>query len=156
MKEALSCITLGTYVIGVRDEDTENLMTAAWLTQVSSNPPCIAVAVSRKHLTADMIEQSGRFTVSVLADGQYGEAYRCGTVSGREKDKTAEENVLHDAWGIPMMDGAAAHLSCRMKNIIRVTDHVLFIGEVTAADATDKKCMIYDMGKVMSLGKGKA
>ncbi|MBC5660281.1 flavin reductase family protein [Anaerosacchariphilus sp. NSJ-68] len=155
IRDAMSHITHGTYVIGTKTREKENLMTAAWLSQVSSRPACIAVAVSEKHLTAEMIEKTGSFTVSVLSEEQYGEAYRCGTISGREADKTAGELVEHDEKGNPFLKDAAAYLSCKLLDTVKVTDHILFIGEVTEGNGTPKKDMVYCMEEILTKGKGK-
>ena len=66
VQKAMNGITHGVYVIGVHTQEKDNLMTAAWLCQISSSPAMLAVAVSKGHLTAELIEKAGCFTVSVL------------------------------------------------------------------------------------------
>ena len=94
IKNAMSAITHGVYVLGVHTPEKDNLMTAAWSCQVSSNPPTLVVAVSSKHLTAQLIPQAGGFAVSVLSDEQKETALRNGRVSGRERDKLADRADL--------------------------------------------------------------
>ena len=59
IKNAMSAITHGVYVLGVHTPEKDNLMTAAWLCQVSGAPPTLAVAVSSKHLTTQLISHAG-------------------------------------------------------------------------------------------------
>ena len=42
--KAMNTITHGVYVLGVHTEEKDDLMTAAWLCQVSSSPAVLAVA----------------------------------------------------------------------------------------------------------------
>ena len=82
IKNAMSAITHGVYVLGVHTPEKDNLMTAAWLCQVSSAPPTLAVAVSSKHLTTQLISQAGGFAVSVLSEEQRETALRNGSLAG--------------------------------------------------------------------------
>lgn len=71
-KDYMNAITQGVYVIGAKNGEKKNLMTAAWLTQISSRPNQILVAVSAGHYTAEMLQNNAHFTISVLAKGQGG------------------------------------------------------------------------------------
>ncbi|MGI6093891.1 MAG: flavin reductase family protein [Lachnospiraceae bacterium] len=150
IKKAMSHMTQGTYVIGTKKGKTENLMTAAWLSQVSSNPPSLVVAVGKTHLTAEYIAQTKKFTVSMLAEEQKGVARRCGTVSGRDADKVSREQISHDSAGLPLIQGAAAHVSCILTKSIDIGDHILFVGEVVEGVAFGKTNMIYNMETIMN------
>ena len=89
-KDYMNAITQGVYVIGAKNGEKKNLMTAAWLTQISSRPNQILVAVSAGHYTAEMLQNNAHFTISVLAKGQEEVAKACGFVSGRNAEKTAQ------------------------------------------------------------------
>lgn len=143
---AMNTLTHGVYVLGVHTPEQDNLMTAAWLCQVSGSPAMLAVAVSSGHLTADLIQQTGAFTVSVLDDNQKAIALKCGTVSGRKADKTALVDVDHTGSGIPVIRGAAAQLECRVVDVNTATgNHTIFIAQVTdaAADSAGKTPLVY-------------
>src|SRR5579883_1157077 len=57
----------GLYVVGSRSGDRWNLMTCSWVMQVATSPKLVAVAIERPALTLRLVEESGWFTVSVLA-----------------------------------------------------------------------------------------
>lgn len=143
MKAAMNKLTHGVYILGVHTPEKDNLMTAAWLCQVSSSPAIIAVAVSSGHLTAELIKKAGRFTVSVLGSHQKKAALACGMVSGRKEDKTLLVDTVFTADGIPMVAGAAAHLECKVIDINTATNHTLFIAEVKNADYTSDEVLLY-------------
>ncbi len=143
VSNAMNTITHGVYVLGVRTEEKENLMTAAWLCQISSAPPMLMVAVSEPHLTASMIRQAGKFTVSVLKSSQKAEALACGTVSGRKADKTSLVEAEYTESGIPMVKGAAAQMECKVLDVNDKTNHLMFIAEVTEASYSSDDVLLY-------------
>ena len=70
----MDAIPQGVFILGTRMGDSYNLMTAAFVTQVSFNPCSVAVSVANNHYTAELIAQQGQFSLSVLAEGQEAEA----------------------------------------------------------------------------------
>lgn len=141
--KAVSTITHGVYVLGVHTEEKDNLMTAAWLCQVSSSPAVLAVAVSAGHLTAELIPKAGRFTVSVLGSGQREAALACGRVSGRTADKTKKVNTEYTENGIPMIAGAAARMECRVLEVNKAADHLVILAEIERAEYTSDHVLLY-------------
>lgn len=143
INEAMDALTHGVYVLGVHTPQKDNLMTAAWLCQVSGRPPMIAAAVSASHLTAELIKQAGSFTVSVLRPEQKTLAVLNGTVTGRKKDKLAETCTHMGALGHPVVDEAAAILECRVTDTVQASDHVVFIAEVVSGERFSGEPLIY-------------
>lgn len=143
IKDAMNTLTHGVYVLGVHTPEQDNLMTAAWLCQVSGSPAMLAAAVSAGHLTADLIERAGTFTVSVLGENQREEALACGRVSGRKADKTKLVETDYTESGIPVVKGACAHLECRVADVNRATNHTLFIAEVIDASCVSDQTLLY-------------
>lgn len=145
MKELLHCmdaIPQGVYLVGTKKGEGYNLMTAAFVTQVSFNPASLAVSVAKPHYTAELIQAQGEFTLSILAEDQYQAAKDCGFQSGRKADK-ASRVAYHLEDGLPVLDGAAAWLRCKLRETVDFEDHHLFLAEITAGERTDKPPMIY-------------
>lgn len=144
VEQVIDKITHGIYVIGVNDGAKKNLMTAAWMMQISSRPAEIIAAVSKNHLTAELLSRAKVFSVSVLAKGQEEVARACGLASGRDTDKTAiaQAGVVN---GIPCIKDCAAVFICSLKDEIPYGNHTLFIGEVVEGKAvSDKETLLYD------------
>ena len=115
MKEILKCmdkIPQGVFLVGAKKGEGYNLMTAAFVTQVSFNPASIAVSVANNHYTAELIREQERFSLSVLAEGQEAAAKACGFESGRKTDKSKRVQTHLMAPGLPVLDGAAAAMVC--------------------------------------------
>ena len=56
----MDAIPQGVFILGTRMGDSYNLMTAAFVTQVSFNPCSVAVSVANNHYTAELIAQQLR------------------------------------------------------------------------------------------------
>ena len=143
IQDAMNTITHGVYVIGTHLPEINNLMTAAWLTQVSTQPQMIMVAISDSHLTTEIIKITGEFVISVLGENQKNEAMACGTVSGREVDKTSLINTKYTEDGYPLVENASAYLRCKVLDAIHVTSHVVFSAVVVEAEYMKDSVMLY-------------
>lgn len=143
----MNAITQGVYVIGSKLGDKKNLMTAAWLTQISSRPNQILVVVASSHYTAEILQKEPLFSISVLAKGQEEEAVACGRISGRKTDKTKQEFCGEDADGLPYIKDAAAYLCCEVKAVFQAGDHHLFAAEVLSGETCGREPMRYDADK---------
>ncbi len=143
IKNAMSAITHGVYVLGVHTPEKDNLMTAAWLCQVSSAPPTLAVAVSSKHLTTQLISQAGGFAVSVLSEEQRETALRNGRISGRDCDKLLDTPTVPGETGHPLVAKALAYLECELTDSLAAGDHVVFLGQVVRGERYPGEPLLY-------------
>lgn len=108
-------------------------MTLTSFTSASLEPPLVVACLDRLAQTRDAIEESGKFTASVLSDRQEFLAERFAgraplvDPSWREVPHRLGEN------GLPILDGAVAWFECRLQHMVRAGDHDLAVGLVTAA-----------------------
>ncbi|WP_455630871.1 flavin reductase family protein [Megamonas sp.] len=144
----MNLITHGVYVIGVTNETTTNLMTAAWAMQISSRPVSIIVAVGKTHFTAELLNRQKNFVLNVLTSNQTDIAKKCGTVSGREVDKSKDINlVLSSNLKQPIIKDCAGWLECNIINSIEYTDHILYIAECINGEVNTTDTLLYDLKK---------
>ena len=143
-RRVLWSLPTGLYVIGSRAGDRRNLMTCSWVMQVATTPKLVAVAVEQSSVTLGLIEESGRFSVSVLVrsdralirkfakpvdDVDLDEAGRAVSMQGVP--------VTEDADGVPRLAAALAWMSCEVRETVGGgsaddgPSHVLVISEVT-------------------------
>lgn len=105
---------------------------------VSVSPPVLQVALRPDSRTAQMIERTSAFTVSLLEAGQVDLAHRAGRRSNAA-DKMADVGIepesAADRSGPPGVAGAAAVLWCSVTGVTAVGDHVVIFGEVRASRA---------------------
>jgi len=87
IQSSLRYLTHGVYVLATRRGRETSGMTAAWVTQVSEKPPCLAISVREDRYTHDHILQSTTFALSVLREDQVNVATHFGDASGEYADK---------------------------------------------------------------------
>jgi flavin reductase (DIM6/NTAB) family NADH-FMN oxidoreductase RutF len=146
IEEVLDLLTYGVYIIGVKYGTKINGMTAAWVTQVSVQPPMISVAVGKSHYTSELIPKAKSFSVNILSPEQMELARKCGFSSGRDQDKLQEEEISYPATGSPILSNCVAYLDCKLSHQIEVGDHILFIETVIKANSKNQPVLIYRSG----------
>jgi len=143
IKKVLDLLTHGVYIIGVKYQSKLNGMTAAWVNQVSSQPPMVSVAIGKSHYTSELIPKAKSFSVNILSPIQIELARKCGFVSGRDQDKLQEEEVTYQTTGAPIFSNCTGYLDCELSHQIEVGDHILFIGTVVKANSKNQPALIY-------------
>lgn len=129
-KKVLRRIVHGVYVMGVRDEAKLNAFTATWVTQVSFEPPLVAVAVRKDSLSYRMLEKSRVFVLNFLGAGQKALAQHFLKPAHLGSDKLAGVPHRAGVTGAPILEEAAAYAECRVKEIHAAGDHSIVVGEV--------------------------
>jgi len=123
-------LTLGVYVIGVADAERRNAFTAAWVTQVSFDPPLLAVSINPVNASYAILRSGRSFVVNVLERGQLELARRFGTRSGRDDDKLSGIAWSPGRHGAPILEQAVAYFDCEVGDVLRCGDHDLVVGRV--------------------------
>ncbi len=142
-KAALGSWAAGVTVVTTSHEGAVYGITVSSFSSVSLDPLLVLVCLADSNRLPRMIEQSGRFAVSILAAGQDGISAQFAT-SGREPAPSlgVESLVLHT--GAPVIDGCIAALDCELERAVTGGDHTIMIGRVVAATAdSSKRPLIY-------------
>lgn len=130
MKRALGRLVKGVQVVAATHDGTTRAFTSHWVSQVAFEEPIVMASVSPKHDTWPLIEQSGRFTVSLLAGDQITEGQYF-SYPGRRFRQMAPE-LLGEVDGHPVVPGSIAWFSCSVFQIVPMADHRLAFGRVDA------------------------
>jgi flavin reductase (DIM6/NTAB) family NADH-FMN oxidoreductase RutF len=129
----LRLFTYGLYVVGVNDGEDANVFTANWLTQVSFDPPLLALSVENDCRSRGIIDRGGCFAVSVLESGQRSIASELGRSSKSEPDKLSKARHEWAANGCPVLPDALGYLGCEVQSSTPAGDSVLYVARVTEA-----------------------
>lgn len=133
-KQVLRLFTYGLYAITARDGDTVSAMTANWITQVSFEPPLLALAVQNESHSRKVIEASGAFAVNIYETGQREAAGGLGRKFAKHPQKLDElESRPGPATGSPLLDLTLGWVECRVQSSTPAGDHTLFVAEVVEA-----------------------
>ena len=136
--QALKNLSYGVYVVSaISGEATDsdgtrrmNAMTVRMMTQVSTRPPRVALAIAKNRLTHDFICDSRQFAVSVLAQGQEMLAGHFGLRSGRNANKLLEVEYFTAQTGAPILRDCCAFFECRLEAAHDMGNCTLFVGEL--------------------------
>jgi len=133
--EALRKLEYGVYIVTMGNGNEGNAFTASWVTQVSSEPPMLALAVHNKHQSSRLIDRHGCFVVNLIAENhiEIAKAYYGPAESGYQKLKEADLGKS-PATGCPLIAGALGWLDCKVVSKVAAGNHTVFIGEVKAAE----------------------
>lgn len=127
---ALGLISYGMYVIGSKNGDELNGMTANWLTQVSFNPRMVALAVENDARTLRNIKADRVFSVNVVRSDGLHLIEKFVQPQERVGNKLGGVEFFTATTGAPILREALAWFECRVVNLVETGDHTLVIGEV--------------------------
>ncbi len=132
--EALNNLTHGVYVLATRRGRETSTMTAAWVSQASGRPPCIAVSISNDRYTHDLVLESATFALSVLRDDQVDVATHFSDTSTEYQDKLRGVPYGLTPGGSPHLLDCIAYIDCKVLDTVRAGDHTIVVGEITAGE----------------------
>ena len=133
LRDVMARLPAGVVVVSARFDGGFRGMTASSLVSVSLEPPLVLVALESEATTLAAVLASGAFNVSLLSRHQ---EFLADQLAGRAPavDPSWRQVPHHlGANGLPLIDGCAAWIECRLSDSRVAGDHHLCIGEVTAA-----------------------
>lgn len=125
-----------TVLASCQDGERRSIITLAWVTPVSIDPPMLAIAIAPGRYSHDLIARSREYVVNVPPSRLLKAVWHCGTKSGRDGDKfdgAGLTAIPARAVGAPLVKECFAHVECRVVKAPTAGDHTLFIGEAVAA-----------------------
>lgn len=132
-KAALRLFTYGLYAVGVSRGDEKNMFTANWLTQVSFDPPLVAISVENDSHSIGLLRDSGVFAVSVFSSDERDAAGALGKRWEHRPDKIDQIEYEVGVTGCPILRDALGSVECRVTGALPAGDSTLFLGEVIRA-----------------------
>lgn len=119
-----------------------NLITIAWAGVVNSKPPMISVSIRKSRLSHEIISATGEFTLNLIGKELCEKMDFCGVKSGREVDKFEALHLTpvkaEPLTIAPGVGEAPAFLSCKVRQVIELGSHDMFIAEVLETHVADR------------------
>jgi flavin reductase (DIM6/NTAB) family NADH-FMN oxidoreductase RutF len=152
-----------------KKSDKTNIIAIAWCGVICSEPPLIGISIRPSRYSHRLISQTGDFAINVPSKRILKQADHCGSVSGSETDKFRDCSftaVPSHSISSPMIKECPVNIECRLKEVIKLGSHDMFIGQVVAVHA-DKEVLgtdgnidyaralpfVYNQGEYWSLGE---
>lgn len=113
--------------------ERSNLVTVAWTGTICTNPPMCYISLRPERHSYDMIKERMEFTINLTTADMARATDWCGVRSGRDYDKwqmsglTPEPGVKVQA---PSVKESPLNIECRVKEIVSLGSHDLFIADV--------------------------
>jgi flavin reductase (DIM6/NTAB) family NADH-FMN oxidoreductase RutF len=145
LRQVMGRFATGVTVVTTAHRDTIHGMTANAFLSVSLRPPLVLVSLGRCRMS-EMLPRTGRYGVSVLASDQEELAAH---FAGQRVAATPPAFVWEKDF--PLLDGALAHVGCRVADVHTAGDHVLWIGEVEHLSHRDGEPLLFYTGRFGTL-----
>ncbi len=147
MGNAMYSLSYGLFVITANLDGRDNGCITNTVSQVTTDPNRILVAINKGNFTHDMIMDTKKFTVSVISEKADFDLFKhFGFQSGRDVDKFADFSHCKKSGNDTMIitKGTNAYISADVEQCIDLGSHTLFIARVTESDTlTDDKSATY-------------
>jgi Conserved protein/domain typically associated with flavoprotein oxygenases, DIM6/NTAB family len=150
--------------------DNYNVMTAAWVGTICSEPPMCYVSIRPSRLCHSIICETKEFVLNLTTEELAEATDWCGVRSGRDYNKFIEKNLTpieSTVVSAPSIAQSPLSIECKVEEIKSLGSHDMFIARVVNVNCDDKyidkatgefslekaKLMAYSHGKYYSMGK---
>ena len=117
-------------------EGKDNVFTVAWTGTVCTKPPMLSISVRPERLSYEYIKETLEFTVNLPTSKMTKAVDYCGVRPGRKIDKIKEMNFTMKEGtniNVPYIDECPISIECKVKSIIPLGTHDLFIADVVGS-----------------------
>jgi flavin reductase (DIM6/NTAB) family NADH-FMN oxidoreductase RutF len=152
-RAVMSQFVTGVTVVTISCADGPHGTTVNAFTSLSLNPPMVLVCLRGDGRSAATLQRSGYFGVSILGHEQL-PVGRLFATGGRPSGEAGFADVPHrmGVTGVPLLDGAVAHIECQVSERIIAGDHVVFLGQVLeVATGTAGEPLAFHRGRFLSV-----
>ncbi|MDI6029302.1 flavin reductase family protein [Corticibacterium sp. UT-5YL-CI-8] len=115
-------------------------LTMSAVITLSLVPMQFLISVDRRSVTLPVIKDLGRFCINFLTSSQEGIAMQLASKSG---DKLNSVRHRISQWGLPIIDGALASITCDVHSILPGGDHEIIIGDVLDMEHAGGEPLVY-------------
>ena len=133
-RKAMYKLSYGLFILTAKEAEKDNGCIINTAIQAASEPNQLSICVNKANYTHDMIERTGKFTVSVLSQNAEFELFKhFGFQSGRDTNKFETfEKCSRGINGIYYItEGTNAYISVTVTKTEDLGSHTMFIGEIT-------------------------
>lgn len=132
---------LPAVIVSCGTTDKSNLITVAWAGTVCSDPAMLSISVRPERYSHAMIKETMEFTVNLTTVEMVEATDWIGVRSGRDFDKWAHTG-LTPVPGVevecPYIEQSPLSIECRVKEILSLGSHDMFIAKVVNVIADDR------------------
>lgn len=132
---------LPVVMVSMADRDGKyNIITIAWAGTVCTNPPMVSISVRPERYSYPILKDTGEFVINLTTKGLTFATDYCGVKSGKDVDKFKELGLTPVAASevkVPMIKESPVNLECRVRQVLPLGSHDMFLAEVVAVHADE-------------------
>jgi flavin reductase (DIM6/NTAB) family NADH-FMN oxidoreductase RutF len=117
-----------------------NIITIAWTGTINSDPPMCYISVRPNRHSYDIIKQTGEYVINLTTEKLAKATDWCGCRSGSKFDKWKEMNLTPEKAkyvSAPIIAESPVNIECRVKDIVELGTHHMFVSEVLGVSVDD-------------------
>ena len=133
----------GVTVVTTCDGARPSGVTVNAFASVSLDPPLVMVCIDKRSHLHDLVARMGFFAANILGAGQREVSRRFAGQTTDRNDRFHLTPYHTGVTGAPILEGAIAHVECRLVAVYPGGDHSIFLGQVVALDATSGEPLAY-------------
>ena len=125
---------------GSKPEDY-NIITIAWTGTICSDPAMCYISVRKSRHSYDIIKNSGEFVINLTTKELAFATDWCGVKSGKDFNKFEKMKLTpapSKEISAPIIEESPLSIECKVKRIIELGSHDMFIAEVVNVQADEK------------------
>jgi flavin reductase (DIM6/NTAB) family NADH-FMN oxidoreductase RutF len=137
LSQALAKVVGGAYVLTLRDESgAAHAIVLSFVQQVGFDPPRLVLSIFKERDILGPLDRAGAFVLNIVADGEQALLRRFSDAP-REAGRVLAELGATVQGGGYVLPQAAAHLSCKLVHRVDISDHWLYIVDVSEGAAVE-------------------
>lgn len=122
------------------DKNMENIITVGWTGVLNTKPPMTYISLRPSRLSYEIISATREFTINLSTVDLVKAVDFCGVRSGREMNKIELmelELIPGESVKCPMLTASPLSMECRVKEIISLGTHDMFMAEILTVHVED-------------------
>ena len=149
LRRVMGHFATGVTIITTQDkEGNPNGLTANAFMSLSLNPPLVLISVDKAATCYACFEPQNGFTVNFLSEDQEYISRRFAT-KGIDKFAGIEWHAGRN--GAAIIEGALAHVECKITQCYEGGDHTIVVGEILDINATGERPLLFYKGQYQRL-----
>ena len=128
-------------MVSCGDMEKSNIITVAWTGILNTNPAMVYISVRPTRHSYNMIKESREFVINLTTKDLVKQTDWCGVRSGEKYDKFKEMNLHKERANFvkcPLIMESPVSIECKVKDVVELGSHHMFVAEVLSIDAEDK------------------
>lgn len=123
------------------NENEYNLLTLSWVGTICTNPPMCYISVRPERYSYAIIKKNMEFVINLTTRDMAFATDWCGVRSGKGYNKFSEMKLTPGKASVvnaPIVEESPLCIECRVKEIVSLGSHDMFIADVVNVRADDK------------------